>query len=94
MRHGVLSVPDMPPADADASILAQMQSSFAHMLLGLPQHHAPEGLWRTYRHYGEQVSVREQQDAREFFDNLIDQVCVCVCECVSHFSVAVEVFRV
>ena len=74
VRHGLLSVSDMDDSEKDESVLFQVQSSFAHLLLGLAQFYVPEGFWRAYRHWGEPISVREQQDAREFFDNLIDQL--------------------
>lgn len=74
VRHGLLSVATTEEAEKTDSVLYQVQSSFAHMLMGLAQHYAPEGFWKSYRHYGEPVSVREQQDAREFFDNLVDQL--------------------
>jgi hypothetical protein len=54
-----------------------------------------QDMWRTYRHWGDVVNVREQQDANEFLNCFVDQVsrpaacaskkrerwqaCVCVC---------------
>ena len=55
-------------------MLFQVQSSFAHLLQGVAQYYVPEGFWKAYRHWGEPIRVSEQQDAREFFDNLIDQL--------------------
>eukprot|EP00047_Mylnosiga_fluctuans_P003754 m.230773 g.230773 ORF g.230773 m.230773 type:complete len:2224 (-) comp12113_c0_seq1:1381-8052(-) len=74
VRNGLLSVCETPEAAQADNVLFQVQSSFAHMLAGLAQYYVPEGFWKAYRHWGEPVSVREQQDAREFFDNLIDQL--------------------
>eukprot|EP00051_Salpingoeca_urceolata_P010816 m.132959 g.132959 ORF g.132959 m.132959 type:complete len:2404 (+) comp16869_c0_seq3:193-7404(+) len=62
------------PEERDNSVLFQIQSAFAHLLDSEMQFFAPEGFWKAYRHYGEPVDVREQQDAREFFDNLVDQL--------------------
>jgi hypothetical protein len=81
----LLNTPEWPEAERGDSLLyqvltlnlnrahAQVQSIFCHLLLSRAQHFAPEGFWKAYRHWGEPVSLREQQDAREFLDNLIDQ---------------------
>ena len=34
----------------------------------------PEKFWSSYRHFGQQINPREQQDAFEFFNQLVDQV--------------------
>ena len=75
VRHGLLSVGEViDDAKKGESVLYQVQNSFAHLLLGCAQYFAPEGFWKAYRHWGEPINVREQQDAREFFDNLVDQL--------------------
>lgn len=74
IRCGVLKPIEVPEAERADSLLLQVQSMFAHLLRGTAQYYVPEGFWKAYRHWGEPVNVREQQDAREFFDNLVDQV--------------------
>ena len=36
--------------------------------------YVPEKFWSSYRHFGQQINPREQQDAFEFFNQLVDQV--------------------
>jgi hypothetical protein len=72
IRETILNAPEI--TDWTENLLSQMQNTFQHLQRGLAQYYVPEGVWRTYRHYGQPVSVREQQDAREFFDNLVDQL--------------------
>lgn len=74
IRSGVLRPVDVPDGERADSVLFQVQTMFAHLLKGRPQYYVPEGFWKAYRHWGEPVNVREQQDAREFFDNFVDQV--------------------
>jgi hypothetical protein len=75
IRRGVLKPIEISPEERGDCILFQVQTMFAHLLHGRPQYYVPEGFWKAYRHWGEPVNVREQQDAREFFDNFVDQVC-------------------
>lgn len=72
IRQTILAAPEVP--DWPNNLLSQMQNTFLHLHRGLAQYFIPDGVWQTYRHYGQPVSVREQQDAREFFDNLVDQL--------------------
>ena len=38
------------------------------------QFHEPERFWKVFKLWGETVNIREQQDAFDFFQALIDQV--------------------
>ena len=64
------SLPPSPPP----SILPEIQCVFGHLLESKLQHYAPESFWKTFKLWGQPVNVREQQDAFDFFCNLIDQV--------------------
>ena len=36
--------------------------------------YSPESFWKNFKLWGNAINVREQQDAFEFFSNLIDQL--------------------
>lgn len=67
----------------------QIQSIFGHLLEGKVQYHVPKGFWRDFRYQeklkfhlycnvfrleGQKVNLREQHDAFEFFNTLVDSV--------------------
>ncbi|XP_046853983.1 probable ubiquitin carboxyl-terminal hydrolase FAF-X [Xenia sp. Carnegie-2017] len=54
------------------SILRQMQFIFGHLKESQLQYYVPQGLWKTFKYQGERVNLREQHDALEFFNSLID----------------------
>lgn len=58
----------------EESLLYQLQTVFGHLLESQLAYHVPEAFWRCFRLWGAPVNVREQQDASEFFNNLLDQV--------------------
>ncbi|XP_064477292.1 ubiquitin carboxyl-terminal hydrolase 24-like isoform X2 [Ornithodoros turicata] len=58
----------------EESLLYQLQTVFGHLLESQLAYHVPEAFWRCFRLWGEPVNVREQQDASEFFNHLLDQV--------------------
>ncbi len=63
--------------DEDAeeeTILYQLQSVFAHLLSSKMQYFVPEKFWHTFKLFGQPVNVREQQDAFEFYTQILDQV--------------------
>ena len=58
----------------EETILHQLQSVFGHLLSSKLKYHVPEKFWQTFRLFGQPVNVREQQDAFEFYTQIIDQV--------------------
>ena len=38
------------------------------------QYHEPERFWKVFKLWGQTVNIREQQDAFDFFQALIDQI--------------------
>lgn len=58
----------------EESLLFQTQSVFGHLLESQLEYHVPEQFWQCFRLWGAPVNVREQQDAFEFFNHLLDQV--------------------
>nr|CAB3267565.1 ubiquitin carboxyl-terminal hydrolase 48-like [Phallusia mammillata] len=60
--------------EPDKTILYQLQKVFAHLHHSRLQFHEPSTFWKTFRLWGQEVNIREQQDAFEFFTDLTDQV--------------------
>ena len=60
--------------DDDDTIFYQLQNVFGHLSTSKLQYFVPEKFWQTFRLFGQPVNVREQQDAFEFFTQIIDQV--------------------
>ncbi|KAL5475916.1 hypothetical protein EMCRGX_G025794 [Ephydatia muelleri] len=60
--------------DTNRKVIMQVQSVFGHLLEGKLQYHVPEGFWRDFRLWGEQVNLREQYDAFEFFNCLVENL--------------------
>ena len=58
----------------EETVFYQLQNVFGHLLESKLQYYVPEKFWRTFRLFGQPVNVREQQDAFEFFTQIVDQV--------------------
>ena len=56
------------------SVLFQVQQVMGHLLESKLQYYEPERFWRVFRLWGQSINVREQQDALDFFQALIDQL--------------------
>ncbi|XP_064393950.1 probable ubiquitin carboxyl-terminal hydrolase FAF-X [Halichondria panicea] len=78
-----LDAPDDPPlpspSDADRKdthkmVFTQLQSIFGHLMESRLQFHVPKGFWRDFRLWGDRVNLREQHDAFEFFNCLVDSL--------------------
>lgn len=72
LQEAMLSI-DSDKVDEE-SLLYQTQTVFGHLLESQLEYHVPERFWRCFRLWGAPVNVREQQDAFEFFNHLLDQV--------------------
>ena len=56
------------------TVVYQLQNVFAHLHDSKLQFYIPSSFWKTFRLWGQEVNIREQQDAFEFFTDLTDQV--------------------
>ncbi|ELT87807.1 hypothetical protein CAPTEDRAFT_215538 [Capitella teleta] len=55
------------------SVLYQTQQIFGHLLESKLQYYVPEVFWKVFKLWGQSVNIREQQDALDFYQALIDQ---------------------
>ena len=58
----------------EESVFYQLQSVFGHLKESKLQHFVPDKFWKCFKLWGQPVNVREQQDAFEFFTQIVDQV--------------------
>ena len=72
LAEQVLGV-EVDTVDED-SVFYQLQSVFGHLLESRLQHYVPDRFWKCFKLWGQPVNVREQQDAFEFFTQILDQV--------------------
>lgn len=56
------------------SVFFQIQQVLGHLLESKLQYHEPEKFWKVFKLWGQTVNIREQQDAFDFFQALIDQI--------------------
>ncbi|XP_052274227.1 ubiquitin carboxyl-terminal hydrolase 24-like isoform X2 [Dreissena polymorpha] len=71
--EAVLSVEEEDRVDED-SVYYQIQQVFGHLMDSRLQYHEPEKFWKVFKLWGDPVNIREQQDAFDFFQALIDQI--------------------
>ena len=62
------------PSPIEDTIFGQLQNVFGHLVESKLKYYVPEKFWRCFRLFGQPVNVREQQDAFEFFTQIVDQV--------------------
>ncbi|CAG0892062.1 unnamed protein product, partial [Darwinula stevensoni] len=55
-------------------ILKQVQAIFGHLAASKLQYYVPRGLWKHFRIANEPVNLREQHDALEFYNSLVDSI--------------------
>ena len=72
--EAVLGTNEESDSNKDDTIFYQLQNVFGHLSTSKLQYYIPEKFWQTFRLFGQPVNVREQQDAFEFFTQIIDQV--------------------
>lgn len=53
-------------------VLRHLQVIFGHLAASRLQYYVPKGFWKQFRLWGEPVNLREQHDALEFFNSLVD----------------------
>ena len=67
------------------TVFGQLQNVFGHLMESKLKYYVPEKFWRCFRLFGQPVNVREQQDAFEFFTQIVDQVDEYLFEHKGHF---------
>nr|XP_051683860.1 probable ubiquitin carboxyl-terminal hydrolase FAF-X [Oryctolagus cuniculus] len=55
-------------------VLRHLQVVFGHLAASRLQYYVPRGFWKQFRLWGEPVNLREQHDALEFFNSLVDSL--------------------
>ncbi|CAF3682375.1 unnamed protein product [Rotaria sp. Silwood1] len=55
-------------------ILRQIQRIFGHLLESKLQYYIPKGFWKIFKFAGEPVNLRDQQDAIEFLNTVVDSL--------------------
>ena len=58
----------------DSSLFHQLQQVFGHLMESKMQYYSPETLWKVFRLWGQEINIREQQDAFDFFTAITDQI--------------------
>jgi ubiquitin carboxyl-terminal hydrolase 9/24 len=58
----------------DSNLFYQLQQVFGHLMESKMQYYSPESLWKVFRLWGQEINVREQQDAFDFFTAMTDQI--------------------
>lgn len=58
----------------EESVFYQIQQVFGHLMESKLQYHEPEKFWKVFQLWGQSINIREQQDAFDFFQALVDQV--------------------
>ncbi|KAK2177004.1 hypothetical protein NP493_624g01033 [Ridgeia piscesae] len=56
------------------SVFCQVQQVFGHLLESQLQFYEPEVFWKVFRLWGQTVNIRDQQDALDFYQAIIDQM--------------------
>ncbi|KAK7089931.1 ubiquitin carboxyl-terminal hydrolase 9X-like isoform X2 [Littorina saxatilis] len=60
--------------DYNLGVLRQVQVIFGHLAASKLQYFVPKGFWKHFKLWGEPVNLREQHDALEFFNSLVDSL--------------------
>uniref|UniRef100_A0A671N926 USP domain-containing protein n=1 Tax=Sinocyclocheilus anshuiensis TaxID=1608454 RepID=A0A671N926_9TELE len=55
-------------------VLRHLQVIFGHLATSRLQYYVPRGFWKQFRLWGEPVNLREQHDALELFNSLVDSL--------------------
>jgi len=73
IREAILKVDESKTKESE-SVFYQIQTIFGHLLEGKMQYYRPEAFWKSFKFWGQPISVREQQDAFEFFTSITNQL--------------------
>ena len=63
-----------PRVQYHVDVLKYLQVIFGYLTASQLQFYTPEGFWKHFRFAGEPVNLREQQDALEFLNSIVDSV--------------------
>jgi ubiquitin carboxyl-terminal hydrolase 9/24 len=71
----LLSIDDQSDCiNRETSVFWQLQNVFAHLKESKLEYYIPESFWKAFRMWGQEINVREQQDAFDFFISMTDQI--------------------
>ena len=70
----ILNVHDENLQSNETNLFAELQQVFGHLRESQMQYYTPEGLWKIFRLWGQEINICEQQDAFDFFTSLTDQI--------------------
>ncbi|XP_052826881.1 probable ubiquitin carboxyl-terminal hydrolase FAF-X, partial [Octopus bimaculoides] len=60
--------------DYNLGVMKHVQLIFGHLACSKLQYYVPRGFWKHFKLWGEPVNLREQHDALEFFNSLVDSL--------------------
>lgn len=63
-----------PLKDYNVGVIKHLQAIFGHLTLNKLQYYTPKGFWSHFKLWGEPINLREQHDALEFFNSLVDSI--------------------
>ncbi|XP_074657837.1 ubiquitin carboxyl-terminal hydrolase 9X-like [Tubulanus polymorphus] len=66
--------PEETRNDYNIGVLKHIQMIFGHLQASKLQYYVPKGFWKHFKLWGEPVNLREQHDALEFFNSLVDSL--------------------
>ncbi len=69
--------------EEEESVFYQLQNVFGHLLESKLKYYEPERFWHCFRLFGQPVNVREQQDAFEFFMQVLLQHKIVTFSCLT-----------
>lgn len=69
-----ISIDRANPPVRSTSVYWQLQNVMAHLKESKLEYYVPEPFWKAFRMWGQEVNLREQQDAFDFFISLTDQI--------------------
>ena len=65
---------DLNRKDYNVGVIKHVQAIFGHLTLNKLQYYTPKGFWSHFKLWGEPINLREQHDALEFFNSLVDSL--------------------
>lgn len=60
--------------DYNVGVVKHVQAIFGNLTLNKLQFYVPRGFWCHFKLWSEQINLREQHDALEFFNSLVDSI--------------------
>jgi ubiquitin carboxyl-terminal hydrolase 9/24 len=72
VNNNVVMSEDDQRKEYNMSIFRHLQMIYGHLAESKMQYYVPKGFWRQFRFGNERVNLREQHDAVEFFNSVVD----------------------